>query len=93
MCKYTVSDIDRIKEILQRKNNIEGTPTPDDLIDFNQIREVAETILISAHEPSLVPVMNSLLRDVITSIAKDLSSDIINMGQIQLLSRIFMLDE
>lgn len=82
-----------MKEILQRKNNLEGPPTADDLIDFNQIREVAETILISAHDPTLVPIMNNFLRDVITSVAKDLASDLINMGQIQLLSRIFMLDE
>ena len=79
--------------MLQRKNNVEGILTPDDLIDLNQIREVVETILISAHEPTLLPMMNNFLRDVIASIAKDLSSDVINMGQIQLLSRIFMLDE
>lgn len=92
ICKYTSTDLEKLRELIHRKSN-ESTITQDDLSDFNQIREVAETILISAHEPNLIPLMNSFLRDVLSRIANDLACEVFTMGHQQLLSRIFFLDE
>jgi hypothetical protein len=99
LCPYTATALEKLRDWLQRKNSegsVASSPpssTEDLISDFSQIREVAETILISAHEPALIPAMNSFLRDVLASIAKDLSMEIFSRGQQQLLSRLFFLDE
>jgi hypothetical protein len=94
LCKYTAGDLENLREMMHRKNSDGGSPSPaDELSDFNQIRDVAETILISSHDPHLVPLMNAFLRDVLTNIAKDLASEMFSMGQQQLLFRLFLLDE
>lgn len=91
LCKYTSAEIENLRELIHRKSD--DPTTQDDLSDFNQIREVAETILISAHEPHLIPLMNAFLRDVLSSIAKDLSQEVCTLGHQQLLSRLLFLDE